>query len=216
MPDLALSAWYDDVLPQAAGCPMGLADWAIRKAAIEFCDRSHAHIVDLTGINSVVGTADYTLTPGTGLEVVKVKAVLYDGRELTPISPGDVARCYGEDWKDLQEEPEHFLSQYGTSLKLIPKPATAVTAGIVPTVILRPTIAATTVAEAIGTLYKEAISKGARKILWLMPKQPWTAFERGSKEEQDFFDACSVAHIQAQKGRTSAATRTRSYYYPWG
>ena len=214
MADLALSEWYDDVLPQVAGCPVVLADWAIRKAAIEFCDRSHAHIVALTGINSVAGTADYTLTPTAGTEVVKVIGVEYDGEDIDPISPRDVSRLYGEDWADLQEEPVHFLSQYGTSLKLIPKPATAIAAGIVPTVVTRPTAAATTIAEVIGTLYKEAIAKGARKTLWLMPKKPWTAFERGAKEEQDFFEACAVAHLQAHKGRTGAPTRTRNYYYP--
>jgi hypothetical protein len=214
MADLALSAWYDDVLPQVSECPVALADWAIRKAAIEFCDRSHAHIVDLTAINSVVGTADYALTAPAGSEIVKVIAVLYDGDEIKPISPRDVARSYGDDWADLQEEPERFLSQYGTSLKLIPKPATAVTAGIVPTVVLRPTAAATTIAEVIGTLYKEEIAKGARKTLWLMPKKPWTTFDRGNKEEQDFFEACAVAHSQAQKGRTGAAMRNRNYYYP--
>ncbi len=210
----SLSAWYDHVLAQVHSCPTALADWAIRQAAIEFCDRSHAHIVDLAAINSVAGTADYNLTPPANHEIVKVIAVEYDGETIDPISPRDVARRYGADWKDEQAEPERFLSQYGTSLKLVPKPDVSITAGIVATVVLRPTDSTTTIDDVIAVPYKGEIAKGARKLLWLMPRKPWTDMKRGEKEEADFIADCASAHIKAQKGRTGAPMRTRNYYYP--
>lgn len=210
-----LSSWYDDVMPFFPGLPTAMADWAIRQGAIEFCDRSHAHIEDLTTINSVAGTADYALSAPSDTEIVKVIAVAYDGAEIKPISPRDVARRYGDDWADLQEDPpERYLSQYGTSLKLIPKPATSVTGAIVPTAVLRPTWSATTVSRTIATPFKRQIAMGARKTLWLMPKKPWSDMPRGTKEEADFFEACAQAHIIAHKGRTGATMRVRNFYYP--
>lgn len=210
----SFSAWYDAVLAQVAGCPSALADWAILDAAIDFCERSHAHIADLTAINSVAATADYTLTAPTLTEIIKVLAVEYDGEEIRPIGPRDIARRYGTDWQDLSSTPERYMTQYGTSLKLIPMPAAAVTGGIVVTVVLKPTGAATTINDTIATPYKRAIAMGARARLWLMPKKPWTNFDRGKKEEDDFIIACAVAHSQSMKGRTSAPMRSRNYYHP--
>ena len=260
-----LSAWYDEVLAQVPGCPTALADWAIRQAAIEFCELSHAHIVDLTAINSVAGTASYALsytpdspawvtaraynvgdyvtesslvyrclvahiagvfatdlaavkwvldTTTNATKIIKVLDVEYDGEMLTPISPRDVARKYGDNWQDIEELPLHYLSQYGTSLTLVPTPSTSVTGGIVVTACVKPTETATTIDDTIATPYKRAIAKGARKTLWLMAQKPWTAFERGAKEEQDFISECATAHVQAMKGRTLAPMRSRNFYYP--
>lgn len=208
-----LTTWYDEILAQVPGCPLALADWAIRDAAIEFCERSHAHVVDLTAISSVADTADYALTAPSNTEIIEVLAVAYDGAEIEPIGPLEVIRRYGEDWADLARIPERYMTQYATSLKLIPMPADAVTDGIVVTVALKPSAAATSVADAIATPYKRTIAKGARKTLWLMPKKPWTSLERGAKEEAAFFEECATAHIQSEKGRTKAPLRARDFYY---
>lgn len=209
-----LTTWYDEVLAQAPGCPVALADWAIRDAAIEFCDRSRAHVVDLAAINAVAATADYALTPPANTEIVTVLDVAYDGDAIRPIGPQDAIRFYGDDWKDLQRLPERYMTQYGTSLKLVPKPDASLTGGIVVTVALRPTAGASAVDDAIAVPYKRAIAKGARKTLWLMPKKPWTQFERGKKEEEDFIAECAIAHVLAEKGRASSPIRSRNYYDP--
>lgn len=210
----SLSAWYDDVLPQVHSCPQALADWAILHAAIEFCERSLAHVADLTPIDAVAGTADYALTEPANQKIVKILAVEYDGETIDPISPRDVARRYGANWQDEQAEPEKFLSQYGTTLKLVPKPAASVTGAIVVTVALRPAFAATVVDDLVATPFRRQIGMGARKNLWLMSKKPWTDLARGKKEEEDFLAACATAHVVAHKGRTGAPTRIRNFYYP--
>lgn len=211
-----LSAWYDLVLTQAPSCPVALADQAILHAAVEFCERSLAHVADLAAFDSVAGQADYALSEPANQKIIKIIAVEYDGEVINPISPRDVARRYGADWQDEQAEPERFLSQYGTTLKLIPKPDVAVTGGIVVTVALRPAFAATVVDDLVATPYLRQIAMGARKNLWLMPKKPWTDFARGRKEEEDFLAACATAHVVAHKGRTGAPTRIRNFYYPRG
>ena len=126
-----LTDLYDEVMPFVPSCPLALAVWALRKASIDFAEKSLACYEDLAAINAVAGTASYALTAPANTRILKVVGVRYDGDDLDPIESRDVARRYGSLWASRQDLPESFFSDLAASITLIPKPAVSLTGGIV-------------------------------------------------------------------------------------
>lgn len=213
----AFSAWYDDVLPWMRGCGSALADWAVRQAAITFCEKSHAWHASITiidGASPPAQATSYTITPPTGAEVIALLDVLYNDEPLDPASRLDVARTIGGDWADQEGEPKCYLSQYGTSIQMVPNPPIGDVESLTCLAAIRPTAAVSSIDDTIGARWKQDIATGARALLWSMPDKPWTNMERAMVEQGKFDEACAIAHVQAEKGRTLAAVRSRNYYYP--
>lgn len=209
-----LTVFYDDVMPHVPGCPLALAQWAIRQAAIAFCEKSGAHFVDLTAIDSVANVATYALTAPASTRIIKVIECRYEGEDLEPVDGRDLVRKFGSDWEIQSETPTHFVSDTGANVVLVPKPSAGSVGAILPTVELCPTRDAATLDDKYAVPFQDTISLGARAMLFSMPRKSFTDKEKGREDMADFEGKCATARILAQKGRAGAPTRSRDYYYP--
>lgn len=215
-----LTAWYDDVIPAAPGCPLPVALQKIRSAVIEFCKASRAwRYLDLTAIDAVGGQQSYTIDTGatvgtlpSGTVVAHVFQVNYNGEQIDAVTPATF-RAKSETWFSDQGDPECFtLFEEGSiSLWKIPS-ADAAGAISIPEVALAPSETATTVDATIFERYREAIAKGALAKLYLMPGKPYSNPNLGMELEQGFRAACGGAGARASSGRGAGRIRTQTIY----
>jgi hypothetical protein len=182
MADRLWSAWYDAILPDVPGCPAGAADYAIKRAAIDFCDRSCAWRKALPAIDSVASTAgengEYTLpAAGTGQVVAKLIECRWIGSALTFKRPDELQDIYNPtDWRTVTgPTPQYFTQETPNKVRLVPAPSSS-TVGAINGLwaAVRPADTATGIDDDVGSEYHQAIVDGAKARLFESPDKPYT------------------------------------------
>ena len=215
----ALSAFLDYVMPDVPGCTVGMAQFAIRNACIEFCAETQCYQHEPVAINTVAGTRDYVPTLPAGTQVAAVLHVALEDAELFPKSDAQLDALYavyGVDWRDVATQGDVAYYQMtdpamGT-LRLVLTPDAAVTAGLTVKLALQPTTAATTVADFLLTQYHDAIAHGAKRVLMAMHKKPWSNPNLAGHHGTMFELAKGRADTAAAKGNTRAPLRVSTCY----
>lgn len=196
----------DEVMPEIPGASAAMVDYAIRKAAIAFCERSRAYRIDHTPIDAVAGTAAYSWNPGTNLVVVRPEIAWYDGKQLEAKGSKELDGLY-EKWPLETGTPLYYLSERADQLILVPYPSANLTGGITAKVSVTPANDATDIIDWIWQEYVEEIGTGAKALLMHMDKKPWSNQAKAEEYEERFSIAIGKAMRRAEVGYGRATVK---------
>jgi hypothetical protein len=199
-----LSDLRQDVLPSVNDCPNIMADYAILKAVINFCNQSKAYRFSPDTIPIVSGTANYDISGllPEGTEIASLLAAELDGAPLDIPDSGSV--------------PQYWATELGSPSAAIVHGQTAIGLRKVPDVpgllavrlALRPSLSATTYPDEFHSLYRERIAAGALSSLYAQPNKPWSNAKLVA-DSRSMFEACILdAEFRADRGSANAPGRT--------
>lgn len=204
--------WYDDVLPSVPGCSQAMALDAIRKAAIEFCERSWGWTYNPAAIDVVNGQISYAFTPPAGAVVSKVLHVWYDDKPIHPRSPDQLDGMF-PNWRTSSGTPEYYTQEDERNLLLVAVPNADLTGGLKMRVSLKPTYNAADIETRLYEEYREAIASGALSRLMMMPKKPYTDLALAAVHQATFDDKIATVRLKVQKGYARAPLRNTPHFF---
>jgi hypothetical protein len=197
------SDFYDLLLPDAPGCPLVAAGFAVRQSAIAFCEQSLAWRYVHPDIAVLAGTAEYAFIPLTGAAVHTIIYAELDGKQIrSDVGEGDIKI---NDWRNTPGVPEYVLSG-STSMRLVPEPNASHTLKLI--VALKPTFDATGIDDEIFAEYREAIIHGALAKLMLSPKKPYSNPTLAQFHQQQSVIKTGQAGIKVARNFTRAPLQT--------
>ncbi len=173
----AWSAFYPDLLPELPGAPLPMVDHWLRNAAIEFCERSKAYVVDLVAMNAVASQMSYTLVPLNDTEIVELKTILFSGKKLDPKGHSFLENQY-PDWTAEVGTPEYHKQQASDVVMLVPAPSAAATDAIKIKAVARPAMASAGVADWLFQSFRQALVAGCKAKMMAMVEKPWSNQDR--------------------------------------
>jgi hypothetical protein len=158
----AWSAWYDFVLPHLPGLLKGApADFYIKRAAIEFFDRSLAWRVAIPAFNSTLNVGTYTLAaPVANTIIVKVLELRLNGVELDPWTPDQLNAQYGpgRNWRTVTGVPGQWTSEYPNQVTLVPMPTVTTVGGLTGWAAVKPLAAAANIPDELFEEHVQTIA----------------------------------------------------------
>lgn len=197
------SDFYDLLSSDVPGCPFGAQLYALRRAAIDFCEQSKAWKYTHPDIAVVVGTNSYPFAPPPGAIVHTVDYAEFNGCEISTKIAADQVRL--KDWRHDTGVPQYILGG-PASFTVVPNPDTAGTLSM--TVILKPSILADGIDDNVSTEYREAIVHGACSILMSSPKKQYTDLALGAWHRQQFQIMAGRAGVRIDQNFTRAPLET--------
>lgn len=201
----AWSAWFDDVLPDVPRVSQPLAEFDIKRAVIEFCERSRVlrargFIDDPGGL--AIRTFPTSLVPTTR-RVLAIERGKYGGSRLDPIGPEKLASLY-PDWTVKEGQPLYTFRDRAAvqtnGFHLVPAPAAATTGTLWLEVSLCPKESVATIDDYVFDEFRSAIAHGAKALLLARPRKPWTSLELAGDYRMKFNQAIESARIKADAG----------------
>lgn len=205
-----------EILPDVPGCADPIAIRAIRNAVVEFCERTALYRSTLAAIDVVADTAEYALAAPAGYAVVDVRRATLDGYPLTFKSQDQLDREWNEDargmalylyhrkvgegldaksWQTaVSDRPQTYFMTNPSTIRLVGIPTTAITGGLLVTVALKPTPAATQIVDWLYNDYYRTLAYGALAELLKLPKKPWTDMALASHYHRLFNEGIEKAH----------------------
>lgn len=215
----ALTAFLDYVLPDVPGAGIALVTQEIRNACIALCSETLCYPHEPDPIDIVASQRDYVLTLPTGTQVVAVTHAKASDTEIFPKSDAQLDALYGVygiDWRDIAVTGDvsyYQMTDPGNgTMRLVLTPASGVTDGLVVTLALAPSIAATTVPDWLLSQHHYAIAHGAKHALFSMQRKPWTNAILAEFHGSKFEIAKGRADTSAAKGNTRAPLRVSTCY----
>ena len=172
---------YDGVLPMVDGCPESAAVLAYNRAARKLFTHALCWREDQSDV-TVADQSDYTLTPGTDLEVFDANWCKVGDDKLTKASALQVKRKLDG---VTTTRPDYFRIGAPNVLVLANAPVDA-GAAIEIEGVLRPTRAATVLDDEWVSKVGDVIEIGALSYLMAMPNKPWFSAS-GSNTRADLF-----------------------------
>lgn len=195
------------VLPFAAGCPEPIALRAIRKAAIQFCERTK--LWRTTDKYYAEPQCDIALPPYASL--VAIEDARFDGRRLEPISFGDLnARYPSQDWRDLDEGDPRYVTQTSlNSVRVVPQTQGMVSLSIV----LAPSQSAKELPDFLVDQFPYVIAYGALGDILLIRGEPWSDPQMAVAYATQFTNETDRLFSKSITGQQGAPIRTRPKYF---
>ncbi len=191
------SSLVKEVLPYVPLCPDSLVEQNIRSAAIEFCERSKAYILDMDPFNTTAGVFEYDFDVPTGTEVHQVLYMTEDGTDMDPISPRSLELNY-PDWRDRTGNPHVYLQKTSTTFWVVPVPSGS--RQIIASVALKPTRTSNNLDTNITNQYRDAIIYGALYRLLRIPNREWTDVGAAREYLAQFNNEIIQAELRARGG----------------
>lgn len=218
----ALTSWAPEVDPCIPGLPEPALQRAVRNAAREFCNQTLLWGYALDRISVVADDNDYTLTvPGAQYgEIISIDDVKYkaDGaaddqfRTLDPFSKVSENIYSAGSWPYHEgTEPTAFHVEEDdiTNLILYPIPTVASADGLLVTVNLRPTLAATVVPDFLYNQHLLTIASGALAYLFGTKGMSWHDPQEAQVNMMSFRGAINSAKWRKITGATKRPLRVR-------
>lgn len=199
----ALSAFTPYIAPDVPGCPEPLIDDAVRRAAIEFCEKTRA-LREAVSFNTVADQDYVTLAP-TGGDVARLYKVMYGDEELEPTTRFD----FDEDG-DTGQPLEYYIEPPNT-LRLYPVPDAIY--AMVAHVAVKPDRDATTLDDVLYNNWRDEIAAGAKAKLLKMSKQPWYDQAAADTAKTDFQAAIDKAAHKRATGNVGAPLRSKLHTF---
>ena len=193
----AYSSLVKEVLPYVPLCPDSLVEQNIRAAAIEFCERSKAYILDLDAFSTIAGVYEYDFDIPTGTEVHQILYMTEDGNDMDPISPRSLELNY-PDWRDRTGNPHVYLQKTPTSFWVVPVPSG--TRQVIVSVALKPSRTSNNIDTTIANQYRAAIIYGALYRLLRIPSREWTDVGAAREYLAQFNLEIQQAELRARGG----------------
>src|SRR5262245_40608867 len=202
MPTSNWTAFQDDVLPHAPGCDWPMAQDAVRKAAIDFCEQTRVWHFEHPLVNVVANTADYPFVPPAGTVVHEILDAWFDNVWIEPQGSDDLSEINGS-WLTWTGPRAIYITQPDErTARLVPKPTANLTNGLRMLVALKPTIASTGIETRLYEEYREIIACGALARLYKSPKKPYTDFALGENRNAQFRRDCTRIFNRAARANT--------------
>src|SRR3990172_4933056 len=117
--------------PYLRDCRNDLIAHHLKLAAREFLRRTGLWDVAITPINVVGSTAVYAVpAPVANTEIVEFLEVRYSTRRIWPLDRDEANARYGDDWENTTSaEPNEYVLDDESTIRLVPKPTTSLAAG---------------------------------------------------------------------------------------
>ena len=193
----AYSSLVKEVLPYVPMCPDTLVEQNIRAAAIEFCERSKAYILDMDPFTTISGVYEYDFEIPSGTEVHQILYMTEDGNDLDPISPRSLELNY-PDWRDRTGNPHVYLQKTPTTFWVVPVPSGS--RQVIVSVALKPSRTSNNIDTTISNQYRDAIIYGALYRLLRMPSREWTDVNAAREYLAQFNMEITQAELRARGG----------------
>jgi hypothetical protein len=174
-----VSSFRDEIRQDLPGCPDVAIDRGVLRACSRFCDKTLMWQYELTAIDIVDGTYEYTLTPPANSLIVSLVWVKDDSSKVKPKSESWLDQMLGKGWRTAESSTATYcyMNANKDTLRLYAIPTEDKTGGLEVKVSLKPDHTATTVEDFLYNDYYDAISYGARAYLFSMKEMPWVDLE---------------------------------------
>lgn len=209
------STLYDAVIPHLPGlAPGGPADFIIKRAAIEFFDRTCAWRVAIPAFQATANTGTYTLAaPVATTTVVKVLELRYLGKELTHKSPEWLREHYGmDDWRAKTGTPQFWTEEAPNEVTVVPKPTVTTADALAGWCAVKPLDDATGIqTDAMWREYHDEIAELAVARGMLSPRKPYTDKAEGREKLKEIDGKIGLIAFHRSSGG-GARQRTRTHW----
>lgn len=201
------SAWYDSILTELPGAQAPVVEYALRQAAIDFCDETAIYTATLGAVDVVVGQSAYPLqSPDPEAEAFLVKSVWVNDGEALSFATQDALASWSTRWEALSgDPPKAFTQERYDQVHLVPIPEVGYVGGLVVRAALRPTLTSTGLTDHIATQYFDVLACGAKARLMGMSAKPWTNPDGEAKNRALFEAGKTRAVVDANRSLTRAA-----------
>lgn len=199
----ALSAFTPYIAPDVPGCPEPMIDDAVRRAAIEFCERSRA-LRERIAFNTVA-SQDYVTIAPTGGDVAHLYKLMYGDETLKPTTRED----FDEDG-DTGQPLEYYIEPPNT-LRLYPVPDAIY--AMVAHVAVKPDRDATMLDDVLYNNWRDEIAAGAKGMLMKMGNQPWSNPGDAELALATFYTAIDRAAHKRATGNVGAPIRSKLHTF---
>lgn len=201
----------DDILPSimpyAPGCALPTAYFAIRQAAIEFCERTRIWRFD-DDFQVTTDDPDDLLAP-YGAVVHEIEAAWFGDRKLIPMTTAWLdANANGWRTGSISGEPTYITQTDPNTIRIVPRQAGTMRLSL----LLKPSQDADELPDFIIDQYRETIAHGALARILLIPNQSFTNVDMGSGFGMSFQTKLNALLSKGATGQQRAALRTRASF----
>ena len=191
----SIKKWKPYIFPDILESSFPSVEFAVREAAIEFCEETLLWSEDLTAINVVAATASYTLSPPSLSRLVAIDSVhhkatgaansAYDPLDPIPQEHKDLVSTTA--WRyDSGTPTGYYHNEEITPLFLHPIPDTNATSGLLVRVHLIPSEDCTTLEDFLWNQYQDVLTAGAKGLLFSQKAMPWYDTTEATAQRQKF------------------------------
>ena len=221
MATVSITKWKPLIVPQVPEGSWPMMEWAVREAAIEFCEETHLWTYDLTRIDVEEDTQDYTLTVPSSqyaeleiIDSVKYKQNGQDDDQFVTLDPLSVNQADLEDsgsWIFLTSPtPSHFwVDNEDQELHLWRIPTVDSDEGLLVKTVLKPNDSCATLPDFLYNEHRRCIANGALSKLFGMKAMPWYDPVLSTEKMQLFNDGYNQAKWKKINGGTKRAAQVR-------
>lgn len=205
-----LSVLAPGILAAAPDAPDPTIERSLREAAREFCRVTQYWVEELSPVDLVADQGAYTLTLPSGSMLTDLNEVRADGRPLgattrKKLTAGDSR------WPDRAGTPREYYREGAAGLRLVPKPATASTAGLTVHAVLGPGFDAAELPDLLVNDHGEALVHGALARLLAIPGKSWSDGGLAAYHSTMFLEAMREASSRAADGYVTGTPRKVRY-----
>lgn len=204
-----LDAFLPNIRMYAPGIADPTAYFAIRQAAIEFCERTRAWRYD-DAFNVTAQECEGLLAPANSV-VHDIEGVWFDGTKLLPKSPGTLDKLV-PNWRagvtTSTSKPKYVTQTELNTITIVPFQAGSVKL----TLFLKPAQDADELPDFLADQHRETIAWGALGRILLIPNQSFTNPEMGAAFGQAFQQKLDGKSTMGVVGQQRAPIRTRASF----
>lgn len=202
----------DDFAPHIRLYAPGVADptmrFALREAAVEFCERTRLwRFEDEYAISAE--KCDAIFAPD-GAVIHEIESVTFDGQPLTPVSIAWLDENYrGWRTQDYTGVPRYFSQVEPDQLCLVPQAVGTVGLSLW----LKPSNDADQLPDWMFNQFRETLAQGAIARILMIPNQSFTNYELGAAFGASFSAKLDDASTKGFTGQQRAPMRTRASFF---
>lgn len=190
----------DAAILDVPGVPVPIAVAELRKAAIDFCERSGAWTVEHDPISSIAGQGEYEFELDSGVMFVGVVQAWYRGREIFYRTPTQLQELTASGkWNEHTGGDALYFTLVRDIIAIYPKPESTVANAIAMTVSVAPSRTAIGMEKWVVDRYWETLSHGAKYRMYVKPGSQWTNNDLATYHLKNFIAGIEDASVFMQQ-----------------
>lgn len=193
-----------EVRPDVPDCMEIIMINAIRKAAIAFCEGTHAWNIKQPPLTLSAASIEYQLSPPAGTSIISIPKVVGVNGVIDPFIQNDMDDTYPR-WRDVTgATPASYTLTSPNTLRPYPSPSVDGEKLDV-YITVKPSPVGDTIDDQVYNDYYAIIAAGAKAILCAMPRKEWTALDMVPYYTSLFKSGINDAKIRVINGYTNNA-----------
>lgn len=207
------SYWLPDVLPHVPGCPVPIAEHEIKRAAQAFFRESRSWRIQSDPFAVAADQEVVAIAPvDPELELLEIddSSVYFDGQQVFPVTPQELARSFPDDWREDRGTPRQFYLLQPEQMRLYPIPVANAASGIECRMYVVPNDDSTGLPDDVARKFRDAIYLGARARLMLYVNVAWSNPNMAGVYGGAFASAVANAKDEAARAYARARITARS------